>query len=151
MIECNTTDIVSEAITRALETMAFLDAEPCTEHAQVPEIITTAEISFTGPVTGLIRTIAGMDFAKVLAENIAGLDEVTEEQCIDAMKELVNVTCGLVLPLLASAENDVFDMTVPHLTKHEDRLHWEDFLALEDVTILDVEGYPVATRLIISD
>jgi CheY-specific phosphatase CheX len=151
MIECNTIDIVAEAIARALETMAFLDAEPCEEHPSVPDIIITAEIGFSGPVNGTIRTASGIDFARVLAENIGGMDEVTEEECIDAMKELVNVTCGLVLPLLASTENDVFDMTVPHLTQHEDRMHWEDFITSENVTVLDVEGFPVATRLIISD
>ncbi len=65
------------------------------------------------------------------------------------MKEFVNVTCGLVLPMIASSEADVFDITVPHLVTSEDRLKWEQFLSHEDVYILNIEGWPVATRLII--
>lgn len=145
-----TTNIVTEAMSQALEKMAFLDAEPTDEKPQTPSITITAEINFSGPIKGTIRTAVGIEFARTLAENISGMEELTEEQCIDAVQELVNVTCGLVLPMIATSEADVFDLTVPHLTRSEEREHWNDFIEEKDVTVLDVEGQPVATRLIIN-
>ena len=147
----NTISIVTEAISQALEKMAFLDAEPLDDgqELEAPSIMVTAEINFSGSVNGTIRTAAGIDFAMMLAENISGLTEITEEQCIDALKELVNVTCGLVLPMIASSEADVFDLSVPHLTQTGQREHWDDFISEDDVTVLNVENQPVATRLII--
>ena len=129
--------------------MAFLDAEPFDDESEAPSVIITADIDFNGPVSGTIRMVAGIDFAQMLAENISGMFELTEEQCVDAIKELVNVTCGLVLPMIASSEADVFDLTVPHLAKSEDRMEWDDFMLQEDVTVLNVEGHAVATRLIL--
>ena len=145
----DTIDIVTEAISQALEKMAFLDAEPFDEESEAPSVIITTDIDFNGPISGTIRMVAGTDFAQTLAENISGMFELTEEQCVDAIKELVNVTCGLVLPMIASSEADVFDLTVPHLAKSEDRMEWDDFVSQEDVTVLNVEGHAVASRLIL--
>ncbi len=145
----DTTNIVTEAISQALEKMAFLDAEAFDEESEAPSVIITADIDFSGPVNGTIRMVAGVDFAQTLAENISGMFDLTEEQCADAVKELVNVTCGLVLPMIASSEADVFDLTVPHLAKSEDRMDWDDFVSQDEVTVLNVEGYAVATRLIL--
>lgn len=149
MTTIKTANIVTEAISQALEKMAFLTVIPMDEDLAHPEVTITAEINFSGPIKGTIRTAAGIDFARTLAENISGLDELTEEECIDAMQELVNVTCGLVLPMISQSSADVFDLTVPHLTRTEDRLHWQEFIAQQDVTTLNVEGSPVATRLMI--
>jgi hypothetical protein len=66
------------------------------------------------------------------------------------MKELVNVTCGLVLPMLADSKDDVFDVTVPHLTGSKERVYWQEFVESIDAVVLDVEGFSVATRLIIN-
>ncbi len=149
MAVTETKNIITGALTQALETMAFLDALSSEEQPEVPSVVITADIDFAGPISGTIRMAAGIDFARMLAENISGLEELTEAQCIDAMQELVNVTCGLVLPMIAYDRADVFDMTVPHLTRSEDRLQWVDFISQDDVTVLDVEGWPVATRLIV--
>lgn len=145
----DTINIVTEAMSQALEKMAFLDTEPFDEESEAPSVIITADIDFSGPVNGTIRMVAGVDFAQTLAENISGMFELTEEQCADAVKELVNVTCGLVLPMIAASEADVFDLTVPHLARSEDRVDWDDFVSQDEVTVLNVEGHAVATRLIL--
>ena len=145
----DTINIVTEAMSQALEKMAFLDTEPFDEESEAPSVIITADIDFSGPVSGTIRMVAGIDFAQTLAENISGMFELTDEQCADAVKELVNVTCGLVLPMIAASEADVFDLTVPHLAKSEDRMDWDDFVSQDEVTVLNVEGHAVATRLIL--
>lgn len=149
MTVIETTAIIKEAVSQALEKMAFLIVMP-PEDLPAPPITITAEISFSGPISGTIRTAAGIDFAKVLAENISGMTELTEAQCIDVLKELVNVTCGLVLPMITTDETDVFDLTVPELTRTEERLHWDQFISQDDVTVLNIEGWPLATRLIIN-
>lgn len=149
MTAIKTKNIVTEAISQALEKMAFLTVIPMDEELEYPKVTISAEINFSGPINGTIRTAAGIDFARLLAENISGLDELTEEECIDAMQELVNVTCGLVLPMISQTPADVFDLTVPHLTRTEDRLQWQEFIAQPDVTVLNVEDAPVATRLMI--
>jgi len=150
MTATETAGIVSEAITQALNKMACLEAIPFDGEPGMPLAGITVEIHFTGPVNGAVRVIAGMDFARVLAENMSGLDMLTEQECIDAMKELVNVTCGLVLPMIANLPNDVVDVTVPHLTGSERQEYWEEFVGHDDVTVLDVEDFPVAARLIIN-
>ncbi len=152
MTHTETISIVTEAISVALEKMAFLDAMLFEgECPEAPSSIVAAEINFSGPVSGTIRTLTGSDFARHLAENIGAVEELTEEQCVDAIKELVNVTCGLVLPMIASCEMDVFDLTVPHMSQLEECFHWDEFVKQPDVTVLDVEGEYVATRLIIND
>ena len=143
-------DIINEAMTVALERMAFLAAMPIKDELPIPEVVITAEINFTGPACGTIRVGAGADMARVLAENISGIPSLTDEQCVDVLKEFVNVVCGLVLPMLTDSEMDVFDMTVPHLTTSEESLSWDDFIADEDVAVLDVEGIALAGWLIIN-
>lgn len=147
MAAIDTCSVMNAALSEALQTMAFLMVMPAQEQLETPESIITAEIEFTGPVSGKITAAAGLDFARVLADNVSGLNDVPEEVCIDAMKELVNVTCGLVLPMVAASPADVFDLTVPHLAQSEDRLTWEEFVAKEDVTVMDVEGWPLAVHL----
>ena len=149
MAQTKTASIVVEALSVALEKMAFLDVVAAEASAPHPHVVITAEIHFAGPVTGILRIASGIEFACVLAENMAVVDELTEHQCIDAMKELVNVTCGLILPMLSTSETDVFDVTVPDLTRSEEREHWEQFLQEPDAVAVDVEQHPVAARLIL--
>jgi len=150
MTTADTAGIVSEAITQALNKMACLEVMPFEGEPEIPSVSIAAEIHFSGPVNGTVRTIAGMDFARTLAENVSGLDMLTEQECIDAVKELVNVTCGLVLPMIANSRSDVIDVTVPHLIGSREREYWEEFVKHSDATVLDVEDFPVATRLIIN-
>jgi CheY-specific phosphatase CheX len=149
MIE--TDNVLTEALAQALETMAFLTIMPLEEDMVAPENAVLAEMSFTGPKTGAIQILAGLDFAKLLAENIGALDEVDDETAFDAMKELSNVTCGLLLPVLGSSPADVFNITVPAVDSGDNSPGWDEFTADQDSCVLNIEGYLVATRLIIKD
>jgi hypothetical protein len=144
--------VVTAAVSQALEKMAFLMVMPFDEETPPidGEIIVT-QIEFSGPKNGMIKACAGIDFAEALAENISGKTDLSEQECVDAMKELVNVACGLVLPMIASSQADVFDLTVPHLTRSQEQVHWDEFVELEDVTVLNVEGWPLAIRLEIKE
>ena len=131
---------------------------PPEEDMSAPEKTILAEISFTGPKNGTIQILAGLDFGKILAKNIGALTEADDESCYDALKELTDVTCGLLLPMLESSQADVFDLTVPAI-KNGDGLPsspaggqgWDEFVEQPGSCVLNIEGYLVATRLIMKD
>jgi CheY-specific phosphatase CheX len=146
MIE--TSNLLTDALSEALETMAFLDVMPIDDDAAVPEKPILGEISFTGCKSGTLRILVGLDFAKILAENIGALDEADDESCRDAVAELSNVTCGLLLPMLADRGEDVFDVTVPTVTGSDSSPSWEEMTADPNTCALNVEGYAVGITLI---
>ena len=146
MIE--TTNLLTEALSQAIETMAFLDILPLEDDLAVPEKTILSEISFTGPKNGTLQILAGSDFAGIVAENIGAIDDVDNQIRLDAMKELVNVTCGLFFPMIASAPADVFDMTVPAINSNDNLSQWDEFVSAPDCLVLNVEGHMVAMKLI---
>lgn len=145
MIETNT--MLTGALTQALETMAFLTRMPLDEDMVPPENLVLAQISFTGPRVGTIQILAGMDFAKVLAGNIGALDQTDDDTAFDAMKELSNVTCGLLLPMIGSSPADVFNMTIPTVKAGQTSPSWDQFVADPEAHVLNIEGHMIATRL----
>lgn len=145
MIE--TTNIITDALTEALETMAFMESLPMEEEQTVSENLILTQIGFAGPKSGTIQILAGHEFAEILAENIAALDEVTEIERRDALKELVNVTCGLITPVMASGTLDVLDLTIPAIS--DACPQWDEFTSDEDACILNVEGHLIAAKLTI--
>jgi len=144
-------DALAEALVQALETMAFLAVLPIDEEMTIPEKTMLAEISFTGARSGTIRILAGLDFCRVLAENISGLSEVDDKSLFDALKEFANVTCGLFLPMVVSSTAEMFDVTVPTARSCEDSPQWDEFVADRNSSVLNIEGYAVAAKLIIED
>ena len=145
MIETNT--ILSEALCKALETMAFMIAEPPEQQSDVPAESYLARMHFEGPVSGTIEILAGCELTRSLAMNISGDEQAEQDKSVDALKELLNVTCGLLLPLLPSLPTDTFEFTVPELVSTGDAEHWQQFVTQDDVVVLDVSGELLATRL----
>jgi CheY-specific phosphatase CheX len=149
MIETNT--MLTDALTQALETMAFLTSLPLEEDAAAPESCVLARIGFTGPKAGTIQILAGMDFARVLAQNIGALEAADDETAFDAMKELSNVTCGLLLPMIGWSPADVFNMTIPTVQSGRASPQWDEFIDGNDCRVLNIEGFMVAARLTINE
>jgi hypothetical protein len=147
MIAADAKNLVTQSLAQALERMAFLDVLPYQETPRVPAQFTLAEIRFAGTVTGSIQVAAGIEFARELAANMGLLDQPSEYQCLDAIKELVNVTCGLVLPMLATPDTDVFDLSIPQAVPCDESTDWNRWIRQDNVVVLDVGGYPVAARL----
>ena len=142
-----TDDIIIDALSQALETMAFMVPVQLEEELQVHERSIIGQISFSGPKSGTLQIIAGVGFAKTLAENIAALEDPDDDACIDAMQELSNVTCGLILPELAASENDLFDMTIPKTQWLDGEKNWNNFIEDEAAQILNIEEHLVAAKL----
>ena len=143
-----TEDILVKALSEALEKMAFLTLLPKDDEAIVPLETILTEIRFSGPKNGTLLIMAGQDFGTILAENIGAVCEADDEICSDALKELVNVTCGLLLPLLNGSPEDVFDVTVPKTVRGTDAPLWQEFTGENNTYVLNVEGHLIAARLI---
>jgi len=148
MIE--TKNILLEAVSQALETMAFLDVLPADEDNDeilIGRHLLLSEISFSGPKNGNLQLLTGTDFGKFLAENIAAIDQADETQALDALKELSNVTCGLLLPEISEKPSDEFDVTVPTVKTGSDSPEWSGFLQDKNSLLLNAEGYAIAVKL----
>ena len=144
-------NILTGALTQALETMAYMEITSVEEDMPVPEDLRLVEIDFMGPKTGMIQILAGRTFAATLAENIAALDEATDADCDDALKELSNVTCGLITPMVADDCGDIFNLTIPSLNHDDCAAKWQEFVCHEDGCILNVEGQIIAAKLVMHD
>jgi chemotaxis protein CheY-P-specific phosphatase CheC len=145
----NVTDkmnIITESISQALEKKAIHEVTPPEEELTDPQDVIVAEIDFVGHVSGRIQIASERDFVRTFAENMCGMEDLTDEQYDDAMKELANITCGLVLPMLAESQKEDFNMAVPYLTTLSPP-KWQDFVAEEDTVLLEVEGHPLCVKL----
>ena len=149
MIE--TSNILVEALGKSLETMAFLTATAPEEELETPEKSYLIEMHIEGPLNGTVEMLAGHKLGQTTVENISGVEQADEDNVIDVLKELLNVACGLLLPVLPAMPEDKFDITVPELKEICDREQWEQFVRQDGVTVLDVEGQLLASRLTIDN
>ena len=142
--------LLIESLGEALETMAFMSAMPPEEQEKAlrPMQAVRARMTFSGPVKGEVEVMAGRAFVQMLAANVLGVDESDPEAAqkgVDALQEMVNTTCGILLPQLVTPENDQFDVSLPE-SQEADEATWEAFVS-DGATELDVEGELVAVRL----
>ena len=145
--------ILIEALTEALETMAFMMVMPPEDELPTPTQSIKATMDFIGPVRGNVELVASLEFTQAMAANVLGIDSEDSEAVskgTDAFKELINTTCGVLTPRLGSTPADVFDFSIPQAEQFNTTADWETFIAQTGVSVLDVDGYPVAARLTIS-
>jgi len=70
----------------------------------------SASITFSGPFNGSLFLSVSQCMLPILANNILGIEEsgsTSNEEQQDALKEILNVICGNLLPLIATPK-DVF-------------------------------------------
>jgi len=144
-------NILTEALSEALETIAFMMVMPPEDELPAPSQGVQVTINFTGPISGTIDLLASDEFTLTMAANVLGIDCDQEAQAkgTDAFKDLLNITCGVLLPMLASSETDVFNLTVPEARDFQED-EWEKFVNQPGVNLLDVDGELMATRLTIT-
>src|SRR5689334_3895676 len=86
---------VAQSLTDALETMAFVTAEPAPPGAPAPDAALRITLAFSGPLSGVVELIAPDALGTLMVDNIATSPaESTPQAAEDALKELLNVTCG---------------------------------------------------------
>jgi CheY-specific phosphatase CheX len=143
----NTEHILMDSLSNVLEKMAFLTIMPIEEEMATPKEVLLSEIHFKGPQSGTLRILAGFDFTRLLAENMSAGEDTDHASCHDVFRELSNVTCGLLLPLLSGSHEDVFDITVPVVVGGQKVPSWNEFTADPDCHVLNVENNLIAIQL----
>ncbi|NJM52113.1 MAG: chemotaxis protein CheX [Blastocatellia bacterium] len=97
----NITDSLTQAATLTFEELGFLfptlETEPLT---LVSNFNNTVIVNFHGDGHGKVVLNVSRELLPVIAENILGDDEISEELQFDALGEVANVICGNVLPMI---------------------------------------------------
>ena len=129
-----------------LERYAFMVADPRPKEegpADFPTPLWRVVIDYAGPYGGALGLVAPPVLARQIAANLYGAepDEVSEEQAQDALKELLNVTCGDYLHEIEGDE-PIFDLTAPVLESGEHEPILQHACEKPNAT-LNVEGAPL--------
>lgn len=142
-----------DAVTGALETMAFVSAWPAEVDLSraCPEDPLIASIEYDGAGAGTMELVAPRAFARQLAANLLGAPDpsvAAESEVADALRELMNVACGALLRARRANETVRFDMAIPTVRELGNPAAWDAFLAESRTCVLDAEGTCIAVRLV---
>jgi hypothetical protein len=146
------TSSAMESLVRAMETMAFTTPTLADPSLNPSPDSFQVSMPFTGPICGAVEMVASEKVGIGLAANILATtpdDPAAQRFAKDALKELLNVTCGLLLPTLVPKGSDAFpfQMTLPQLVVFDCQTQWRAFAAASDTCVLDVEGSLIALRV----
>ena len=150
-METNRKEALAQVLTDVLEQMAFMFTDQVDED-QPPEPAEDgllAKMGFSGPFAGSMMLAVPAETCPLIAENMLGMDADDEramEKARDALKEVLNVTCGNALTVIAG-EEPVFDLTVPEVTE-VDSDAWRQLAAHPDTVALLVDDYPMLLRMV---
>ena len=149
MIKTND-QMMTEALSEALETMAFMMVMPIEDPLPSPAEAVCVTMDFTGPTSGQLQLAAPTGFLDVMTGNIIGCDHDDPQiagRGVDALKELLNTVGGVLLPKLATSLADVFQVTIPQAVEWTSEKQWDEFVSHPDVAVFDVDCDPVALRM----
>ena len=111
-------ETVYRVATDTLESLALMFLVPEEEAANpLPPCSRRVAVKFTGPFEGMLILAASESVLPALAANMLGLENdslPTTDQQEDALKELVNVVCGNLLPAIAGKE-PIFHIDAPQV------------------------------------
>lgn len=116
---------------------------------QHPKI--SAKVSFQGPQTGTLYSRIDVALSVMFAENMLGVgpgDPDAENKSVDAMKELLNMICGNLLPALYGNEKEFIIDPPLAISLEEYQSALRDADCSESLIV--VEGYE-STLLLIED
>lgn len=132
-------------------TMAFMFPSEDAPAGAVADV--QARLSFTGPMRGRLMIKVPGSLMAVLAGNLLGLDDgqpVAVEQQHDALREVLNVICGNLLPTLAGTEA-IFDVQAPEILPSTDIPDRLDGHVLSGRTAMVLEQWPVEVALFLEE
>ncbi|MBN1764665.1 MAG: chemotaxis protein CheX [Sedimentisphaerales bacterium] len=153
MLDTSQNELV-ESFSEALVSMAFIMALPPEDELPTPQQGTMVWMDFKGPISGRIELLADQELIRMAAANIIGAEpdeEIPRERGVDALKEILNTTCGVLLTRLAQSPADLFDITVPESEDFNEPATWTDYINQPDVTVLDADGFLVALRMTVKE
>lgn len=128
--------------TEVLEKLAFMFSFPEEDPEEIaPETQVVASVDFSGPVNGRLVLGVSTNILPELSSNMLGIDdEPTAEEQFDALKELLNVICGNLLPVIAG-KKIVFNVEAPVVHQQGDMGIPENMPKAASVR-LDIEDEP---------
>lgn len=145
-------EALQEAFFEVLEQMAYTFGDPAEfeDLQQAAGELWCAAMSFEGPFQGAIELAVPAAVCGMLAENMLGVDpddERAQDKARDALKEVLNVTCGSVLTKIAGDE-PVFTLSVPEVSilAEED---WRAMASAPEIVAVLVEDEPALLRVCI--
>ncbi len=144
--------VAIEYLAEALEQMAFIGVSPLDEPPPAPLKPVMLSIDFRGQQAGTVQLLAPLDLGAGIAANALGTDPQDPEaqsRAVDALRELLNVACGLLLTAASGGAADACEMSIPKLAEL-DPAQWQPLLAGGDFAALDADGYPAAIRVTLS-
>ncbi len=126
-----------------LEGLAFLFALPVEkmEDSEADSLL-TAKISFSGAFSGTLVALVSRQMLPELAGNMLGIEmdeDVSIEEQHDALKELLNVICGNLLPAVGGKE-EVFSVQVPEIVDREAMAHFTEGRTVSGAARLELDG-----------
>ncbi len=142
--------VLAEVLCEVLESFAFAFGEPtepadCRQPNQ-PALQATMDVS--GEVRASVALAAPVALCGEFAANVLGvdaMDQAAESNAADALRELLNVTCGRFLTALYG-EEPVFDLGPPQVQKL-DAEGWGELAAEVDVLAFLVDESPLLARV----
>lgn len=143
--------IAGQALAESAETMAFLSLLPAEQPFAMPDQMLCVRIGFAGPTPGTLELAAPESFGALLAANMLGCDPSDADasaRAVDAIKELINVTCGAMLSRLTGGQGHGYEMSLPAVEPLENRSDWEELLNHDPGCAFDAEGHFLAVRVI---
>ena len=148
-VTSSSNSLAAEVLAEALETMAFITAVPADPSADAPLSALMIRMPFRGPFSGVVEMVAAPGLGALLASNLFGSDadpSTTDDRAHDALKELLNITCGLLFRKLATPQAG-FDIALPELSDFDVTADWSRFVRRLGVSVLDAEENRVAIRV----
>ncbi|MBN1268238.1 MAG: response regulator [Kiritimatiellae bacterium] len=141
---------LAQVFSQVLEQYAFMFSETVSRDqvAEAGPDYLEAAIDFTGQISGRLLLVMPATLGPQIAANVLGTepeDKLALAESEDALRELINVTCGQLLTTMAG-EKPIFDMSVPVVSRLK-KDAWQDLLQVEDTVVFMVEENPVLLRL----
>jgi hypothetical protein len=138
---------LEQALSDALETMAFITPLPPEDASPPAGPMMLSRIEYRGAANGALELACPQAFGAMLVANLLGCPADgpdANERAADALRELINVTCGTILRSSDAIALGVVEMGVPTQAAF-DLADWDAFIAARAI-VIDADGHKLALR-----
>jgi len=139
-----------DSLAQAMETVGFIVPAAAERPSPGPAHALLVSMPFSGPVSGVVEMVAAEELGTALAANTLTAETdgtPAAQRAEDALKELLNITCGALLCGAGADEGRPFDISLPRLAAFDSALEWQGFIATPGAHVLDADGALVAIRV----
>jgi CheY-specific phosphatase CheX len=143
-------ELLVTVFSRVAEELAFMftDTPDPDDVETAKNSFVKAHMRFTGPINGTLNMVVPESMCPQIAANVLGLDPADDlflQAPHDAVKELLNVTCGNLLTEMAG-EEPIFDLLPPEVNII-DRATWLATKKDPNTVLFAVDDEPVLLYL----